>query len=351
MSKPSEGTPLVNNAASTEVVGRYGKTVVACGMFMACSASMMLVNKQVVKVYRSPVTILDMQLAFTVLVLATVFAWTLHFGSKRDVWRWVSVVPLLYAGMLTTSMIAQLYASVGLQVVIRNLGPLVTLPIERVFNEPIVADMYTWASLVFILCGIILYMWQSLRSQQGHELAAGVVLMLLNLVVAMFERLYQRKLIAVEPVDVSKTGMLLLNNLGAILPVTLLLAVPGLNESEAWRTNWPKATMIDYALLVVSGICGIAIGWTAINAQQYVTATTMLVITNLNKIVVVAIGIVFMGDPHSPVALLGVAMALGGGVWYALARQNVANRAKEAKERAAALAAATSGETPAASKA
>jgi solute carrier family 35 protein len=311
----------------------------------------MLVNKQVVKVYRSPVTILDMQLAFTVLVLATVFAWTLHFGSKRDVWRWVSVVPLLYAGMLTTSMIAQLYASVGLQVVIRNLGPLVTLPIERVFNEPIVADAYTWASLIFILVGIVLYMHQSLMSQQGHELAAGVVLMLLNLVVAMFERLYQRKLIAVEPVDVSKTGMLLLNNLGAILPVSLLLAVPGLNEAEAWRTNWPKATVIDYMLLVVSGICGIAIGWTAINAQQYVTATTMLVITNLNKIVVVAIGIIFMGDPHSPVALLGIGMALGGGVWYALARQNVANRAKEAKERAAALAAATATETPAASKA
>ena len=60
------------------------------------------------------------------------------------------VVPLLYAGMLTTSMIAQLYASVGLQVVIRNLGPLVTLPIERVFNEPIVADVHQ-ASLVFIL--------------------------------------------------------------------------------------------------------------------------------------------------------------------------------------------------------
>ena len=54
---------------------------------------------------------------------------------------------------------------------------------------------------------------------------------------------------------------------------------------------------------------------------------------------------------HSPVALLGIAMALGGGVWYALARQNVANRAKEAKDRAAALAAATATETPAASKA
>ena len=188
-------------------------------------------------------------------------------------------------------------------------------------------------------------MWQSLSTQKAHDLVAGVTLMLLNLVVAMFERLYQRKLIAVEPVDVSKTGMLLLNNLGAILPVTMLLAVPGLNETEAWRTDWPKATLVDYVLLVVSGVCGIAIGWTAINAQQYVTATTMLVITNLNKIVVVAVGIVFMGDPHSPLALLGISMALGGGVCYALARQNVANRLKEAKE-AEARAAAEKGAAP-----
>lgn len=337
MGGPNEQSPLVDNSATD--VSRYGKTIVACGMFMACSASMMLVNKQVVRVYRSPVTILDLQLIFTVAVLGSVFWWTLHFGSKRDVWRWISVVPLLYAGMLTTSMVAQLYASVGLQVVIRNLGPLVTLPIERVFNEPIVADKYTWLSLCGILAGIVLYMWQSLSTQKPHDLVAGVTLMLLNLVVAMFERLYQRKLIAVEPVDVSKTGMLLLNNLGAIVPVTMLLAVPGLNETEAWRTEWPKAKFIDYALLVVSGICGIAIGWTAINAQQYVTATTMLVITNLNKIVVVAVGIVFMGDPHSPIALLGISMALGGGVCYALARQNVANRAREQKEAEAKAAA------------
>lgn len=330
MSKPTESSPLVDAAAVD--VAKYGKTIIACSMFMACSASMMLVNKQVVKVYQSPVTILDLQLIFTVAVLGTVFWWTLHFGSKRDVWRWISVVPLLYAGMLTTSMVAQLYASVGLQVVIRNLGPLVTLPIERVFNEPIVADQWTWASLIMILFGIVLYMWQSLSTQKPHDLVAGVTLMLLNLVVAMFERLYQRKLIAVEPVDVSKTGMLLLNNLGAIVPVTLLLLVPGLNETHAWKNDWPKAKFIDWTLLMVSGVCGIAIGWTAINAQQYVTATTMLVITNLNKIVVVAVGILFMGDPHSPIALLGISMALGGGVCYALARQNVANRQREARD-------------------
>ena len=44
--------------------------------------------------------------------------------------------------------------------------------------------------------------------------------------------------------------------------------------------------------------------------------------------------IVFMGDPHGPIAVIGMMMALGGGVWYALARNNIAARQREAKEAA-----------------
>lgn len=49
------------------------------------------------------------------------------------------------------------------------------------------------------------------------------------------------------------------------------------------------------------------------------------------RILVVTVGMVFMGDPHGPVAVLGMMMALGGGVWYALARSNIAARQREAK--------------------
>ena len=270
-----------------DIAKKRFQTVVACSMFMACSASMMLVNKQVVIRFHTPVTILDMQLLFTVLVLGLVFPWTLQMGTRQDIWRWVRVVPMLYAGMLSSSMIAQLYATVGLQVAIRNLGPLITLPVERVFNEPIVTDKWTWGALLCTLVGIILYVSESLHKQDLNELAMGILLSCVNLLVAMFERLFQRNLIAVNPVDISKTGMLILNNMGAVVPVTLLLTVPGLNggvsEPTQWRERWPKARVADYSLLLLSGICGMAIGWTAINAQQYVTATTMLLITNLNK--------------------------------------------------------------------
>ena len=113
-----------------------------------------------------------MQLLFTVFVLASIFPWTLRFASVADIWRWVRVVPMLYGAMLSTSMISQLYATVGLQVAVRNLAPLITLPIERVFNEHIVADSWTWAALGVTLVGALLYVTESLHEQGTDEIAA-----------------------------------------------------------------------------------------------------------------------------------------------------------------------------------
>ena len=320
-------TPELLSKEQTTLNAWRAKTIVACAMYMACSSLMMLCNKQVVMRLQTPVTILDLQLLFTVLVLSSIFPWTLRFGTLVDVWRWSRVVPLLFAAMLATSMIAQQYASMGLQVAIRNLGPLVTLPVERAFNEPIVADASTWGALGLILVGVVLYVSESLKQQGLVELAIGIALCTLNLLFAMFERLYQRRMIALQPVDISKTGMLLLNNFGAVLPVTILFCVPGLNQEPVeWRERWSSAGFFDYILLLLSGVCGIAIGWTGINVQQYVTATTFLMITNLNKIVVVSMGMVFLGDSHGPVAVLGIVLALGGGVWYTLARNAIGKR-------------------------
>jgi drug/metabolite transporter (DMT)-like permease len=159
------------------------------------------------------------------------------------------------------------------------------------------------------------------------------------MVIAMFERLYQRKMIAVEPIDVSKTGMLLLNNGISILPTTILFLLPIWDPPE--YTNFGKfasSNAGDYVMLFLSCVCGVAIGWTAINAQQYVTATTMLVVTNMNKIVVVIYGMFRWPDkePRDATAILGVSIAITGGIWYALVRKHLGDKAKAAKEAEAA---------------
>merc|ERR1711988_1994774 len=93
---------------------------------------------------------------------------------------------------------------------------------------------------------------------------------------------------------------------------------------------------VEYVMLFLSCLVGVGIGWSAINAQQYVTATTMMVITNVNKFVVIFVGIAFMGEAKSPAAIIGCFVALGGGIFYARCRSALAARLKkEAQEKAA----------------
>jgi len=220
---------------------------------------------------------------------------------------------------------------------VRNIGPLVALPVERWFNEPIPVDPWSYISLGYILLGVALYVASLLERSKDEmtNVALGLFFMVSNMVFALFERLYQRKMIAVEPIDVSKTGMLLLNNGLAVLPTSILFCIPPFEEYKDFqRFGTVYSNGNDYFMLSLSCVCGVAIGYTAINAQQYVTATTMLVVTNMNKIVVVIYGMLRLNEPTDAMAIIGVCIALSGGVWYALVRKNLGDKAKKAKEDA-----------------
>ena len=336
---------------------KFGLSVAA---FMFCSGGMMLVNKQVTMRFGTPLTIVGIQMAFTVAVLGSCFFSTLHFGSRRDAIRWARTISPLYALMLGTSMIALQFSSVGTMTVARNIAPLVSLPIEAAFQEKIETTMWTWASLLYILVGVLIYL--SVDVGVGTS-TVGMGFVLLNMIAAVVERLMQRKLIVLEPVDLSKTAMLLLNNAFAIIPVaiavpfapTSLHGKPEYNEYNAWS----RLLFVDYFLLVLSCIIGVAIGWTALNAQSYLTATSMLVVTNMNKVrhcrsrsgtppspstarirsshppspgrhqvVVVAISIIFMGEAKSWLAITGLTIAISGGAWYGLVQRGIASRRK-----------------------
>jgi len=180
--------------------------------------------------------------------------------------------------------------------------------------------------------------FSSAKHQDSHTLLIGILLMISNMILAIVERLYQRKMLSIVPVDVSKMGMVLLNNSVSLIPLTILVFPLGEYKMEKihhWGTEGKDASeWYHYVLLVISGICGVAIGWTSMNAQQYVTATTMLLITNLNKVVVIIYGMLFLAEPDGPFAICGCAIALAGGVWYALVRRNLGKKEAAAKEAA-----------------
>jgi len=299
----------------------FGHTValvLSCTFFMLCSAGMMIVNKLVLRAIPLPVTVVMIQMAFTVLVLC-ITPCSLHFGSQRDVVRWACTIPWLFAVMLASSMYALSYASMGAIVVIRNAAPLVSMLFEGTFTkEKIELDVWTVLALLSIVGGVVLYVSNDIAFS-----GLGMGCMLINMTAAILERMLQRKMIAVDPIDVSKTGMMLLNNSVSMLPMSALLL------ATAETAQWPALRALPpstWLLLLASCVNAVAISWAGINCQAYVTATTFLVLSNLNKFVVVGFGVVVLHEAKSWQAILGCTVALAGGAAYARARSNLASR-------------------------
>ena len=110
---------------------------------------------------------------------------------------------------------------------------------------------------------------------------------------------------------------MLLNNAASLVPMMALAAYFG------EHTRWARLRDIsvgDFALLLVSCVNAVGISYAGINAQGYVSATTFMVLSNLNKFVVVGFGMVVLREASSWQAVVGVLVALSGGVWYAKAR-------------------------------
>ena len=263
---------------------------------MVCSAGMMIINKVVLRSLPLPMTVVMIQMATTSLCIVTTSS-SLHFGSVTDVLRWATTIPILFTFMLASSMLALDLASMGAIVVIRNVAPIITLAMERMTSERIELDAPTILSMVVIVGGVGLYTYNDIQFS-----AAGLALMFFNMMSSIVERILQRKMIAVAPIDVSKTGMMLLNNAFALIPMTLLLVAFG--EPARWHLVQGLGVR-DWVLLASSCVNAVAISWAGINAQAYVTATTFMVLTNVNKFAVIAFGIFVLGEARSWQAVAG----------------------------------------------
>merc|ERR1712054_623043 len=92
--------------------------------------------------------------------------------------------------------------------------------------------------------------------------------------------------------------------------------------------------VMAYILLIISCLTGVAIGWAGINAQYYLTATSFLVVGNVNKFLVIGFGMMVWHEASSWQAILGCIVAITGGVLYARARSNLDAKLRRAKAEA-----------------
>merc|ERR1719240_926003 len=118
---------------------------------------MNVLNKALVATFHAPCLVTGAQMLMTVMGLIVLSRDKLAC-EPRQALKWC-FVPVLFFGMLVSSFFTYEYLTLSMLMVVRNLGPMVTLPIEKMVmppdKQPNVSPKMMMALLV-ILAGAVL---------------------------------------------------------------------------------------------------------------------------------------------------------------------------------------------------
>jgi len=155
----------------------------------------------------------------------------------------------------------------------------------------------------------------------------GLAFALLNMVLAIADRVAQRKLLTTSCKDLSTETCVLMNNLLGCVPTALI----GYRLGEVEQFNpalWFQSSAT--LLLVLSGIIGSGICYFAIAVQREISATSFMVLQNSSRMCVVVAGIVIFGDRvDSLTKVVGLLLSFGGAIWYGRTQLDAAEAAKQ----------------------
>lgn len=307
----------------------YLKLVLLCLSFASCSWGMNVLNKALVEEFKAPSLVTAAQMLMTVLG-TLLLGWNKLAGDSSSVLKW-SFVPLLFFGMLVSSFFTYEYLTLSMLMLIRNLGPIVTLPIEKMVmppeKQPQVSGKMMMALMV-ILTGACIYAGSITFSMIGCAFA------LLNMILAIADRVAQRRLLTSECKALSTETCMLLNNALGCIPTVAL----GIVMQEAAHFDaklWFGST--GTVLLLLSGVIGSGICYFAIAVQREISATSFMVLQNAARMAVVIAGVMIFGDPlESRYQAIGLMLSFGGAIWYGQTQLEAASLAKKAEATPAA---------------
>jgi len=292
---------------------------------------MHVLNKALVSYLGAPALITAFQMGLTVLVCLARSWGDLASAPRDQLLRWL-IVPVFFSGMLISAFYAYAKISLTLLTLVRNLTPLMMLPLEFLVMSADKRPNMSWAVILGILTmlvGALVYSGGNLDSIS----MVGVAFAFLNMFLAVTDRLIQRRLLTTECKALSSSVCTILNNFFGMIPTLLLAGLSGQFGHAADadnRVKWAEPYVI--VLLVLSGLVGTGISILGLECQRAISATSFSVMQNVSKVAVVGAGVAFFLDPvGSPTSMLGLSLSLGGSFLYAFAQQSAARAASAAK--------------------
>jgi drug/metabolite transporter (DMT)-like permease len=249
-------------------------------------------------------------------------------ANRQQMLRWC-VVPFMYAAMLNASIYAYEYLTLTLVTIFRNLAPLITIAVEQFTMPPEHRPKVTAPvvlSLVTMIIGAILFSY----SGDGFSWF-GLLLVVVNTLIAILDRLLQRRLLVEECKDLPASACCVISNTIGLIPSLLLAGFSHeFKEVTGHVENWMDPGVI--LLLIMSGFMGIGIGLFGLMCQKTMSATSFMVLQNMSKVGVVAIGVSLFGDKvNSRQRFMGMIFSLAGSAAYGYARSVEMSNASKAE--------------------
>jgi len=307
-----------------------------CVSWASMSVGMHVLNKALVDYLQSPALISAFQMALTVLVVAARSYQDVLGSPRAQILKWM-VVPMFFAGMLISAFYAYARISLTVLTLVRNLTPLLMLPLESMVMPFDQRPAISWG----VVTGILVMLAGAMIYSEGNVATismVGVGFAFLNMSIAVTDRLIQRRLLTTECKDLSSGTCTILNNFWGMLPTLLLASVTG-QFHEAVATDQAARWMEPHVivLLILSGLVGTGISILGLECQRAISATSFSVMQNVSKVAVVACGILFFADPlGSPSSVTGLGFSLCGSFLYAWSQQQATKTKADAKAAAAA---------------
>jgi len=292
--------------------------------WVVCSVGMLVFNKLAVTAFPLVCSLVALQLGFTAFAMVVCCWHSLHVGSSRDLLRWLTVVPF-FTGMLLTSMFALRNASMTTVVTFRAVSPLVAMAVERFYPNPLRVTSSILACIVCMIVGAMIYAHSMESSDRG-----AIGWLLLNNFFAIGDRLLQRLMLAKDqnPVDISKTGVTLINNGFALVPLAIAAAIHG--EFSEWGATVALMNTADFIWVAASCVVSVGISYTGVWAQSLISATSFLVLINANKFFIIFLEAFVMGTKSmSGIQMFGAVIAIMASVAYGKAREYAEQERKD----------------------
>lgn len=285
--------------------------------FCACSICMHTLNKACVSLTGAPSTLTTIQMAITVIVTLALQGREVMEADRKKLAYWL-FVPLVYAGMLNSSLLGYEYLTLSLVTVFRNLSPLVTMTVENLCMDAKHRQKLTAPILLsFAVLAVGAFVFSH---GQAESTWIGLVIITANTLLAIGDRVLQRRLLVSECEGLPLSACMTLNNSFGMLP-TFAMAI-AMHEVQGYKLHYTAWT--DPATLVLvgmSGCMGMGIGFFGLMCQRAMSATSFQVMQNASKVIVVCVGVFVFGDNlDGPTRLGGMALSLVGSLAYGVAK-------------------------------